>query len=83
MTWREAIELLKRVKLIVGMLAVIVGILWAGLAEPRISSKINAKTDPLKDAITYQNYLMMESMSDTAIESATKKYLYLEKGIVR
>lgn len=60
--------------------AAVTGLLWANLAEPRIDSKIDRSMRPLHEAIEYQNFLMMSTMSDSAIMRAERLYLSSRKG---
>jgi hypothetical protein len=70
----------QRVIAVILSTAAVVGLLWANLAEPRIDSKINACVRPLHDAIEYQNFLMMSTMTDSAIERAERLYMSSRKG---
>jgi hypothetical protein len=81
-TWWNGIERAKLMAWAVGALAGLTGILWTAFAEPRIDCKIKARVDPIEDAITYQNYLMMENMDSARVRAATEKYLMFEKGRV-
>jgi hypothetical protein len=65
---------------IIGTLACVGGFCWANLAEPRIDTQIHVHTDPLQDAIMYQNCLIMQRYTQDEIANADKMYTSLKRS---
>lgn len=56
---------------------------WNNFALPDVDRRIKNATDPIIEAIEFQNYLLMATMSDSSIERATKRFTASRKGVVR
>lgn len=54
--------------------ASLVALCWSTLAEQRIDKQIHSHTDPIQEALEYQCFLMMENMSDSAVNRANARY---------
>lgn len=65
----------QRVCTLIAAGAVVIGLAWANLAEPRIDCQIDKKILPIQDAIEYQNFLMMSTLTDEQVNRATQRYL--------
>jgi cytochrome c biogenesis protein CcdA len=56
---------------------------WCKLALPEVDKRISEKQQPIIDALEFQNFLMMETMPDTAVIQAEQKYTASKRGIGR
>lgn len=78
-SWQSIITIITTACLIIGG-----GSVWAWnvFARPAIKEQIDCELKPVKEAIEYQNYLMMSTMSDEQIERAEKMYISAKRGRV-
>lgn len=53
---------------------------WCKLARPDIDERIDIKQKGIIEALEYQNFLKMETMTDEQVNAAEKKYLSFKKG---
>ena len=58
----------------------VAGVAWAVLAEPRIDCRIDRKVDPVKDAVMYQNCLIMQRYSADEIAAADRMYTSIKRA---
>lgn len=54
---------------------------WNTFATPLIDKRIRQQTEPIIEAIEYQNYLMMATMSDDQLEVANKRWINSRKAL--
>jgi len=71
--WQSALGLL----LTIGTIA---GIAWATLATPCIDKQIHQHTDPINDALMYQNCLLMQRYTSEEIAAADRMYTSLKRS---
>lgn len=64
----------------VGLVLTLVTFAWYKFAVPEIDKRIAAAQNPIVSALEFQNFLMMESMPDSAIAAAEKKIYNLTTG---
>ena len=67
----------------VGLVLTLVTFAWCKFAVPEIDKRIAAAQNPIVSALEFQNFLMMESMPDSAIAAAEKKYITSQRGKVQ
>ncbi len=60
---------------------------WSNIAEPRVNKMIDVKQAPvLKElvkifnALEYQNFMMMEELSDSTLSSVNEKFVIKQRG---
>jgi hypothetical protein len=81
---------LDRIKTIITIVAVSLPLLggsitfaWCKFARPDIDNRIEVKTNPIVDALEFNNYLTMEALPDSIVDRAIKKYTNSKKGRVK
>lgn len=75
---KNPVEMVKNTMLTISasaaVLSGVVALVWQAYAAPEIDRKICAKVDPVIEAIEYQNFLMMATMSDEQLEAANRRW---------
>jgi hypothetical protein len=56
---------------------------WTRLAIPDIDKRIKQSTDPIVEAINFQNFLIMATMPDSTIRIAEWRYSISKKGVAK
>jgi len=63
---------------------------WSRIAAPEINCMIDKKQATLVEAINkvndnieFQNFMMMETLGDSVIQRASRKYVFSRRGIER
>jgi hypothetical protein len=65
---------------IIGTVVTIASAAWITLAEPRVNTQIHKHTDPINDAIIYQNCLIMVKYNEDEIKAAERMYLSIKRS---
>ena len=57
-----------------------VGAAWKWIGKPVVNQQIDIKLEPVTQAITYLNFLTMETMDPVKVERANKRYIAYKRG---
>ena len=63
--------------------AALVALCWKLLATPCIQTQIEKTTLPIIEVLEYQNFLMMQTLTDEQIKKADESYIAAQKTKVR
>ena len=56
---------------------------WRLLAEPCVQRQIDKSVNPVVDVLEYQNFLMMQTLTDEQIQKAERSYIAAQKVRVK